>query len=490
MLKNLSYSIGGRGSVFHQKLRWISSSKTLMNDRPSSENPFRRTARILGNDFRRIKNFILPNKNTKELDAFMKKYEREATFPRNCDILIIGGGGVGTSIAFWLKQKARDGLNVVVVEKNSYKESSMVGGLRQQFSLPENILISLYGADFIRNYKQYLGEEGNLNFTPYGYLTLATEEGAEQLVNNSKLQNELGARNEILIPDKIKAKFPWINTEGIALGCHGLENEGWFDPFALLNGFKNKAREYGAHFIDGEVEGFEFKDHSDIVIVGGKDTTYKPPEKVNIKMANGEQKQIKFAICIIASGEKSGDVGKLANIGTGSGLLGLPIPVEPRDRFVYQFCTQGEHLPGLATPLTIDPNGTYFRRDGLGGNFLAGRISEELTTCDRMEYFGTHIQPALANRVKSFESIKCTNSWTEIEEHNYFDDNGILGPHPMFHNLYIVTGFSGQGIQQTPAVGRAISELIIDGQFRTIDLSRLGFDRILVDQPMLEANNV
>lgn len=470
-----------------------------MNDQ--HENPFSRTARILGNDFRRIKNFILPSKNTQELDQFMKKYEAEALFPRNCDVLIIGGGGVGASIAYWLKQKARDGLNVVVVEKDpTYKEASTalsLGGLRQQFSLPENIQMSLFAADFMRNSKEHLGEDLNLNFTPYGYLTLASEEGAEQLTRNSRLQNELGARNELLIPEKLKAKFPWLNTDGVALGCHGLEKEGCFDPWALLMGYKTKAKEYGAHFIDGEVNGFEFRDQSDIVIVGGKDTDYKPLDQVKIQMASGEEKQIKFALCVIASGSKSGDIGRLAHIGTGTGLLSLPIPVEPRKRFVYEFSTQGENCPGIATPLTIDPNGTYFRRYGLGGNYLAGRSPEDANeepSCDNLDvdpdYFDKHVMPTLAKRVPAFGSIKCSNAWAGFYEYNTFDSNGIIGPHPLYHNLYIATGFSGHGIQQTPAVGRAVSELIIDGQFRTIDLSRLGFDRILVDQPMMEANIV
>lgn len=501
MLRHLSSSsVSFCGKQVVRNHRWISSTSTMMNDQPSSENPIKRTARILGNDFRRMKNFILPTKNTDELDSFMKKYESEAVFPRNCDVLVIGGGAVGSSIAFWLKKRAREGLNVVVVEKDpTYKEASTVlsvGGLRQQFSLPENIQMSLFGADFMRNYKEFLGEDVNLNFTPYGYLTLATEEGAEQLVKNSRLQNELGARNELLIPDKLKFKFPWINTDGIALGCHGLEKEGWFDPWALLMGYKNKAREYGAHFIDGEVEGFEFKEDSDIVMVGGQDIDYKPVDKVNIKMANGKKAQIKFAICVIAGGAKSGDIGRLAKIGSGNGLLSVPIPVEPRKRYVYVFSTQGDNCPGLATPLTIDPNGTYFRRDGLGGNYLGGRSPEanEEPCCDNLdvdyEFFDTHVWPTLAKRVPAFESIKCSHSWAGFYEHNTFDANGIMGPHPMYHNLYIATGFSGHGIQQSPAVGRAISELIMDGQFRSIDLSRLSFDRILVDQPMLEVNIV
>lgn len=82
------------------------------------------------------------------------------------------------------------------------------------------------------------------------------------------------------------------------------------------------------------------------------------------------------------------------------------------------------------------------------------------------------------------------NSWAGFYEYNTFDKNGIIGPHPYYNNLYIATGFSGHGIQQAPAVGRAVAEMIVDGEFKTIDLSRLSFDRIIVDQPMYEVNIV
>lgn len=165
-----------------------------------------------------------------------------------------------------------------------------------------------------------------------------------------------------------------------------------------------------------------------------------------------------------------------------------------RKRYVYVFQCQGQNEPGLNTPLTIDPTNTYFRRDGLGGNFICGRSpSPEKEPCvDNLDvdydYFDTDIWPVLAKRVPAFECIKVSNAWSGFYEYNTFDENGIVGSHPYYHNLYIATGFSGHGIQQAPAVGRAISELIMDGRFRTIDLTRLSFDRIIVDQPMFEVN--
>ncbi|XP_037806168.1 FAD-dependent oxidoreductase domain-containing protein 1 [Lucilia sericata] len=494
------------------------SSAGSDNQGQDDNHPVKRSLNILKNDMKKVTNFFKPNASSKtnegassgsetdDLDEKLKRFQgtqgagaSDDLFQTHCDVVVIGGGGVGSSVAFWLKEKAREGLNVVVVERDpTYERASTVlsvGGLRQQFSLPENIQMSLYGAEFIRESKERLGD-CELNFTPHGYLVLASEEGAETLMRNSKLQNELGARNELLNATQLKSKFPWMNTEGVVLGCHGLEREGWFDPWALLMGFKKKAQEYGAHFVNGEVVGFEFKEQSDVIVRGNDTGDYQGLDKLVVKMPNGETRTIKFAVCVLAAGAYSGEIARKARIGTGRGMLSVPLPVEPRKRYVYVINSQGSNCPGLATPLTVDPDGTYFRRDGLGGNYLCGRSPtlEQEPSVDNLDvdhaFFENEIWPSLANRCKAFESAKVVNSWAGFYEYNVFDENGIIGAHPYYNNLLIATGFSGHGIQQTPAVGRAISELIIDGKFRTIDLSRLGFDRIIVDRPMFESNIV
>jgi len=436
------------------------------------------------------------------IDNFIQNREKITMFQTHCDILVIGGGGVGSSIAYWLKKRARDGLNVVVVEKDpTYKEASTplsVGGIRQQFSLVENIQMSLYGADFIRNIKEHLGDEVDVNFVPYGYLTLATEESAEILKRNSRLQNELGARNEILTAKRLKEKFPWLNTEGIALGCHGLEKEGWFDPWMMLYSLKKRAIEYGAHYLNGEVAGFEFHSQPGMIIEGVDPGSYERVDRAIVKMPDGSVEPIKFGMCIIAAGAQSGNVARLARIGEGSQVLSVPLPIEPRKRYVYAFeCDEKAAGAGatLNTPLVIDPSQVYFRREGLSGVYIAGKspdcVEKEPPT-DNLDvdykYFDDEIWPLLAHRVPKFEAIKIKSAWSGFYEFNTFDENGIVGPHPYYHNLYIASGFSGHGIQQAPAVGRAIAEMIIDGGFTTIDLSRLGFDRIIVDKPMLEEN--
>ncbi|SPP73635.1 blast:FAD-dependent oxidoreductase domain-containing protein 1 [Drosophila guanche] len=360
-----------------------------------------------------------------------------------------------------------------------------VGGVRQQFSLAENIQMGLYGHDFIVNSQMHLGDV-DLCFQPHGYLVMATSKGAEILTQNSKLQNELGARNKLLGPEALRKQFPWLSTDQIELGCYGIEKEGWFDPWALLMGFKKQARSFGAQFANGEVIGFEWDGAGAL-------------SGAVVDAGDGIQRTVKFDTCVLAAGAHSGQLASLANIGSShakEALLRVPLPVEPRKRYVYVFSTQGENCPGLATPLTIDPDGTYFRRDGLGGNFLCGRspCDEEEPNCETLDvdhgYFDTDIWPTLANRVPCFEAVKVQSSWAGYYEHNTFDANGIIGRHPHYSNLLIAAGFSGHGIQQTPAVGRAISEQILEGRFSTLDLSRLSFDRIVKQQPMFEVNIV
>lgn len=168
-----------------------------------------------------------------------------------------------------------------------------------------------------------------------------------------------------------------------------------------------------------------------------------------------------------------------------------------RKRYVYTIKTQGENPPLFNSPLTIDPvSNSYFRCDGLGGNYLCGRspCPDDEPSTDNLnvdyEYFEQMIWPGIAHRVPAFENAKVCTAWSGYYDYNTFDENGIVGLHPYYHNIFFATGFSGHGIQQAPAVGRAISEMILDGEFTTIDLTRLGFDRLMVREQMLEQNIV
>ncbi|CAD6997209.1 unnamed protein product [Ceratitis capitata] len=316
-----------------------------------------------------------------------------------------------------------------------------VGGLRQQFFLPENIEMSLYGAEFMRNSKDELGVD--INFDPQGFLTLASEENAELLNKMSKLQNEFGARTEILTAERLKLKYPWLNVEDVAI---------------------------------------------DVIMEGATtETPYSALDKAVVEMSDGETRTIKFAICVLATGSNSEQIARMANIGTGPGILQVPLPIARRENFSYTFKSDDINMPGLGTPCVADWNGMYFRRDGLTGNYIAGFGTNMKSNNESKErIFENTILPNLIRRLNVLQNATVTESLEASYEYNVYDENGIIGTHPYYNNLYIATGFSGLGLQQSPAVGRAISEIIIDGQFRTIDLTRIGFDRLIVDRPMYE----
>lgn len=146
-------------------------------------------------------------------------------------------------------------------------------------------------------------------------------------------------------------------------------------------------------------------------------------------------------------------------------------------------------------PLVVDTTGLWFRPEG-EGRFICG-ISPDAANdpgdapldVDHA-LFDEVLWPALAVRVPAFEAIRQTQSWAGYHEVNTVDRNGIVGPHPEWTNLVFANGFSGHGIQQAPAVGRGVAELLVHGGYRTLDLSPLAFDRFARGQPVVELNVV
>ncbi|KAG7155677.1 FAD-dependent oxidoreductase domain-containing protein 1-like 1 [Homarus americanus] len=347
-----------------------------------------------------------------------------------------------------------------------------VGGIRQQFSVPENIQLSMYGMEFLRKAPQLLGVEG---------------------MDPPDMQ-DLGAKVDFMSAAQLKDKFPWLNTDGVEGGVLGLENEGWFDPWSLLFSLRRKAVSLGTQYVNGRVTGLESQILDDAILETDYRSNVKNLRKAEITLANGEKRNIHFAILVLAAGAWSGEIGRLVGIGKGDGVMAAPIPVEPRKRYVY--CVHAPDGPGLNSPLVIDPNGTYFRREGLGGNYLCGQSPHEDNEppVDDLKvdekFFEDEVWPTIANRVPSFENLKLHTSWAGYYDYNTFDQNGIIGLHPLVSNMFIATGFSGHGIQQAAGVGRAIMECILLGEYRTINLERLGFERILLNEPLYEKNIV
>lgn len=191
------------------------------------------------------------------------------------------------------------------------------------------------------------------------------------------------------------------------------------------------------------------------------------------------------------AGPWAGQIGELAGMGTETGALSIPLPVVPRKRFIYAYhCHNG---PGISTPLTVDITGTYFRREGLGGMYICGaspESEEEEPSIENLdvdyEFFNEKIWPRLAHRIPAFENIKLKSAWAGYYDYNVWDQNLIIGPHPVITNFLLANGMSGHGLQQSICVGNAISEMILNADTYTVDLSRFNFDRIIRREKILE----
>ncbi|XP_064616339.1 FAD-dependent oxidoreductase domain-containing protein 1-like [Liolophura sinensis] len=420
----------------------------------------------------------------------------EPEVPAETDVLIIGGGIMGNSAAYWLKQRNPKGLTCTVVERDpTYTRSSTmlsVGGIRHQFRCPENVQMSLFTSEFLRNIREHLSvldmDPPDVQFNPQGYMFLASEEQVDQLKENVTMQNELGAKVHLLTKNRLAQKFPWLNLEGVAAGSYGIEGEGWFDPYLLTRAFKQKNLSLGVRYVTGEVVGFDTKDEE--LIVGTGTRTCKYLKGAQIRNQTGEVHSLNFCFTVNCAGAWASEVAAMAGIGQGINELSVPLPVEPRKRYVYVVhCADG---PGLEAPLTIDNSGMYFRREGIAGNYLCGSSPEEdeepeVNTLNvDYEYYNDCVWPLLAHRIPKFENSKLRSAWAGFYDYNTVDQNCILGNHPYHRNFFFMNGFSGHGIQQAVAAGRALMELTLDNGYKTIDLSRLEFNRFITCEPCVE----
>lgn len=377
------------------------------------------------------------------------------------DVVIVGGGAMGSSIAFHLKSDPHFTDRIIVVERDpTYARASSAlsaSSIRQQFSTPLNIHLSRYGIGFLRQAHERLGVD--LGLKEPGYLFLASDAGTGVLRANHAIQKGEGCSVELLDPAALGRRFPWMSREGVALASHGTANEGWFDGPALMQAFRRKARELGAQYVADEVVGLA-------------------PDAVTLR-AGG---RLEARTIVLAAGPWSGEVAALADIA---------LPVEPRRRSVFVFDVREPPGP---TPLVIDPTGTWFRPEGrfyIGGTTPAdGNDPSGAPLEVQHQEWDDMVWPVLAARVSAFEAAKVVNSWAGYYEYNTFDQNGIVGRHPEIESLIFATGFSGHGIQQSPAVGRAVTELIVHGSYRTINLSPFGYERIAAGRPIRELNVV
>lgn len=383
---------------------------------------------------------------------------------------IVGGGAIGSSIAYWLTCGPWPGEVVVIERDPTYACASSAlsaSAIRQQFSTPVNIAIGQHGFAFLRRAAELLavdGERAEVGLVERGYLFLATPAGVPTLEDNHRVQRDHGADVELLSPAALAHRFPWLSTDGLGAASLGRSGEGWFDGYGLLRAFRRKAIAQGARYLAAEVVGAE-----------------RRGRRVRaLHLADGHR--VACDIVINAAGPWARPV---------AAMLGVDLPVRARARTVFVI-DAAEPLPGC--PLVIDPSGVWLRPEGR--HYLTGvspppeRDPDDPPLEVDHALFEELVWPTLATRIPSLERLRLVNAWAGYYEYNTIDQNGLVGPHPDLDNVIFANGFSGHGIQQSPAVGRAVAELIRHGRYTTLDLSPLGLERLATGQPLVERNVV
>jgi glycine/D-amino acid oxidase-like deaminating enzyme len=327
--------------------------------------------------------------------------------------------------------------------------------------------MSMFGSEFIAGAASRLAVDGvapDLGWREAGYLFLASPAGLKVLKANHEVQRAEGAQVLLLDPAALRDRFGWLHCEDLAGASLGLRGEGWLDAYALMSALRRKAQSLGAMYR---------QQHVARLLREGR-------RIVGVELADGTR---------IACGTVINAAGCGATALARSTCVELP--VQPRKRCVFHVQSPAR-TPGC--PLVIDPSGVYFRPEGDGWLCGVAPPESEDPACDDFEVthalFDETIWPVLAARVEGFEALRVKRAWAGHYDVNLLDHNMILGAHPEVDGLLFANGFSGHGLQHAPAVGRALSELVLHGDFRSLDLSRLGWQRVLRNRPLRELNVV
>lgn len=380
------------------------------------------------------------------------------------DVCIAGGGIMGLATAVFLK-RLDPAVTVAVVEPDpSYALASTpraAGGARRLFSRPENIEMSNFSIGFLLRFAEEMAVAGDapaIDWREGGYLFLVPPAAVGMLEANARTQAALGVEVELMDAAALKRRYPSMTVADVGAAVLS-PRDGWCDPNGVLQGFLRKARALGVDFVTDRVAALQE--------AGG----------VVRRARLGGGGAIDADAFVIAAGAWSAEV---------AATIGMALPITPMRRFEHYF-TIRETLEPL--PFVKDLARLAFRPEGAGYTGTLVDTAEPRGFNFEVDhgYFERVVWPALAHRFPAFEATRCQRSWAGLYEQCDLDGNPVIGNWAgRYPNVHVIAGFSGHGLMHAPAAGRGIAELILHGEYRSIDLTRLGYARVERGEPYAE----
>ena len=368
------------------------------------------------------------------------------------DVVIVGGGVVGASIAYHLAEAGCT--NVLVLEREPHlgrgSTGKSMGGVRAQFSTEINIRLSLYALDFFARFTEATGCPAG--YRPQGYLFVATsDQHLAGLRTNYQLQVACGVKTvELLSPAEVLRRLPQLRPDDIVGGSFS-STDGFVDPHSVMTGFMQRATDKGVRLWKGAEATAIVQDAQGIAAI---ETT---------------RGRVTTRTVVNAAGPWAAHVAALA---------GVPLPVAPLRRMLVP--TEPFPLIAREAPMTIDmATGFHFRPEGLG--ILLAWSDPEETPGFKTNFDSEFIEKILlraVGRVPCFEALEVNpkRAWAGLYEMTP-DHYPILGAVPEVPGLYLANGFSGHGVMHSPATGKVLADLILRGHSDLIDARALNLAR-------------
>lgn len=373
------------------------------------------------------------------------------------DVIIVGAGVIGTSIAYHLAKNGRR--DVTILEKDyigSGSTEKCPGGIRQQFATEANIRLSMESVRFFESFEEETGYTAD--FRQHGYLILVTSEAElATFRDNIELQRELGLKVDLLSPGEIGELVPGLNLDDI-VGASFCATDGYADPYSVVSGFTSAARRLGVTIHEEtEVSGIELA-------------------KGRVKGVHTTRGDFSAAVVVDAAGPYAGVI---------AGMSGVNIPLQPSRRHVFitepEFNQNGPlgSLGWSDLPMVVDfHNGFWFRREGACLIFGMRNPDEPggFATSVDWDFFSGDLSKVACHRLPALYDTGIARGQAGLHSDTP-DNNAIIGETPGVAGLFLACGFSGHGFMHAPAVGRLIADLIIEREFALGEVSPFRLDR-------------